>query len=551
MHKKARLHEAGFSHVRWLTSLPEPMKRLPSQLLLLLILLVAVLLRIQVALRAPWYWDEGYVVELAQSLAQGGRPQVGALWHDGFFPLSTSWLAPWSAVPFLHLPGGPMLGVRVWAVLWEAVCVLLLFLVGRRWASERVGLVAAALYAVLPFAMEHGGRAFYHHLASAFLLLGILLGQRAWEEGRPRTVVAAGLAQGLAVATCYWLWWLPLTWLLGLAWRQRRWLVLGCLVSAILPLSVLAVNFLPDPAGARWSMQSLLQTAQAGAPQGLLALLRALAGDLKVLSFLILGLAGLLWAAWREPRRWAWPALVLALAILEPARQRGLIVGMPYPFQLAAPLAALGLALPITALRERAQAWSWGLAVLLGLAWLRPHPVATMQAWSVEPSRVAELQAFFATRLQSGGLVCGLPSFNWALKPEMEVCEPFEVGAYEGRASGFYAPGAPGSRFVRPCGLDQVRYAVMTRQHFLGAVRFEGVALSFLEMERELWPLVFDSPAFKVYENPLFGSRVDLHADLLRDAENYVIAAGQAERAGRPDAERYALSRAQTLGWKP
>lgn len=509
-------------------------------------------LRLGVAFTAPWYWDEGYVAELAQSLAKGGRPSLGGLWHDGFFPLSTPALLPWSAAPLAALPfWDAMTGVRVWAAFWDTACILLLFGLGRRWGGAALGWLAAGAYAVLPFAVAHGGRAFYHHPSAAFLVLGVWLGLRALEDGQRRATAWAGLCQGLALATCYWAWGLPLSWLLALLWRQpaRFGLALAWMVPA--PTAVLALNILPDPAGAWWSIQGLWQATRVGAPASLARLVQALGQDLSRLSFLALGMAGLLWAAWRHPARWAWPAVVLALAVVEPVRQRGAIHAMAYPYQMAAPLAALGAAQLGLMLWARGGLPGRAAALAVGLLWFRPHATQNLEAWSASPSRVAELAAFLDFR-GDGGTVCGLPSFNWRLAKGRTVCEPSDIGVAEGRAAGLYYPArAPASRIARDCRLERIRYAVLSRAHFLGVFRGEGGALSFLEMEREGWPVVFDNRAFRVVENPRFGASPDPAAALLGSAENYVLAAGQAHRAGRPDAEAYAQARALALGHRP
>jgi hypothetical protein len=513
------------------------------------ILVLGLGLRLEVALRAPWYWDEGYVAELARSFAAGGRPQAGAFWEDGFFPLSTSWLAPLSAAPWAALLSRhALLGVRLWALFWQVLVLGLLFLLGRRLAGPRLGLLAALAWALLPFGVEFGARAFYHHFAVPFLLLGLLLGQRAWQEGSRGAVAVAALSLSLAVSSCYWLWWLPLGWTLGLAWRRPRSLGWALLFMVPVPLAVLLANVLPDPPGARWSLASLLATASLGGPRSGSDFLRALGVNLSALPFLAAGLLGALGATWRSPQRWAWPTLCLLLATLEPVRQRGVIAGMPYPFIPAAPLAALGLAAAWdhawTA--HRRGAWVW--AILLTLAFARPLATDTLRAWSAEPARVDELKAFLLRR--GPGLVCGLPGYNWRLRPELEVCEPFEVGAAAGRASGFYLPGAPASRFARPAGLDELRYAVLSREHVLGLMRFEGTALTYLEMERRGWPRVFDNRAFKVYENPHFGVRPDPSVVILQAPDNYAAAALQARRAAQPALERFAVERARVLGWR-
>jgi hypothetical protein len=513
----------------------------PRRHYLLFVLGLALALRLYVALMAPYYWDEGYLVELARSLAHG-RGQIGALWQDGFFPLSTSFLAPFSAVPFAQAPD-PMLGVRLWALGWELLCVLLLYRLGRRLGGSALGLLAALAYAVQPFAVAFGGRAFYHHPAVAFVLLGLLLGLRALEEGKPRWIIGASLALGAATAACYWLWWLPLSWLALVLLRQRRSLPWALIFSALMPLLALALNVAPDPAGARWSIASLLQATVAGAPHGW-SLIRGLGSDLFTLSFLSLGLAGLVWAARRRAQTWAWPGLILALAILEPVRQRGAVAAMAYPYQVAAAIASLGVAWMVLELWESRSLGSRVLAAALALLWLRPIPQGTLLAWSADPERVEELAAFFQSR-PDGGLICGLPGYNWALQPGHPTCDPNDVGLGEGRRSGSYLPGAPASRLARPCAVADLRYAVVSRDHVLGLFKAGSAALSFLEMEREGWPLVFQNPAFKVYENPRFGAAAKPGTVILGGAPFYAAAAAEAQALGRVGDARFAWDRAQ------
>jgi len=506
-------------------------------------------LRLAVALRAPWFWDEGYMVEAAQSMAHGQKPQVSGLWEDGFFPLSTSLLAPLSAAPLLALVPGPyaMTATRLWAVLMEGLVLFLLARVGRRFGSPILGLVAAGVYAVMPFAVEHGGRCFYHHLAVVFMMAALADGLDLFEGGRPASLVRASLWNGFAAALAYWLWWLPLIWMALVLWkRPLRW---GqyLLWTAIAPLGVLFINIAPDPAGAWWSIRSLIWTSTVAAPHGLQACFKAAAADLTGLPFLVAGLIGLGFAAWRRQGPWAWPALLMLLATLEPIRQRGDISGMSYPFQMAAPLACLGAAwLILQALETRAWApWIVAVAVLVLTLW--PVKMKWMRLLSFDPAPVEELAAYFDAHARPGDGVCGMPEFDWRLAPRLRVCDPFGVAAAEGRASGFYLPGAPASRLAWTCRVENLRYAVVSRIDVLSAFRTVGVPLTFLEMERQNWPKVFDNGTFRVYENPRFGARPSPGQTLLSAPEFYRFAALDAARAGRLDAEAYARGRAHAL----
>ncbi|HXB96514.1 MAG TPA: hypothetical protein VNZ54_00585, partial [bacterium] len=525
-------------------SKPAPPWKPAHSLALAALILAGLAWRLAVALRAPWYWDEGYMAELARALGHWGRPQAGGLWEDGFFPLSTSLLAPLSAAPLANAPWWTaMTGVRLWAVLLEALSLGLLARLAHQRASPWRALAAAAAYALLSFAAEHGGRGFYHHLAVPLVLATLLAGQAVFENPGRGPWRRVSFCAGLAVAACYWLWWLPLSWAVLLAWRRPQGWRAALPWAAAAPVAAVACNLWPDPAGGLWSVRCLLATSSAGGPHGLAAWAAALGADLAALPFLAVGLLGLAVAAWKDGGRWGWFLACLACAVLEPVRQRGDIAGMPYPFLLAAPLAALGAGYLAVALAPRPSVAARGALLLAALAYFKPVDLGWMRLWSFDPAPVAELKGYLAQHARPGDLVCGLPEFNWDLRPEFKVCEPFDVGAAEGRVSGFFLANAPASRFAGPCRLGALRYAVLSRVQMLGAFRFEGVALTFLEMEQQGWPLVHDNGTFKLYENPAFGATADPAARLLLAPQYYQVAADQALRAGRPDLAAFARSR--------
>ncbi|HTA17297.1 MAG TPA: hypothetical protein VK786_06090, partial [bacterium] len=410
-----------------------------------------------------------------------------------------------------------------------------------------LGLAVAGLYAVMPYAVEHGGRCFYHHLAVVFLLAFLTDGLDLFEEARPASLRRASLWSGLAAASAYWLWWLPPLWGALLLWRRPQGWGKALAWAAVAPLGVLVLNVAPDPAGAWWSVRGLLSASAAGAPRGLETCLKAAAADLWRLPFLSAGLLGMAAAAWRRKGAWVWLATLTALLVLEPIRQRGDISGMSYPFQMAAPLAALGAAwLGLEALRARAWLPRMAGVLVLALA-LWPVNMEWMNLLSFDPKPVGELAAYFDAHARPGDGVCGMPEFNWRLGPRVRVCDPFAVGAAEQRAAGFYPAGAPASRLAWPCQLDKVRYAVLSRIDVLSAFQTVGVPLTFLEVERQGWPKVFDNGTFRVYENPAFGAHPSFGQNLLSAPEFYRYAATDAARAGRPDDAAYALARAGAL----
>jgi hypothetical protein len=508
-------------------------------------------LRLQVARHAPCFWDEGYLVEAAQSLAHAQRPQVSGLWQDGFFPLSTSALAPLSLAPLLALAPGPqaLMAGRLWALLLQGLALLLLARAGARLGGWALGLLAAATYAAMPFAVEHGGRCFYHHLAVVLLLAAVNDGLEAHHSGRAAALARASLWGGLAVAVAYWLWWLPLAWAgLLLARRPRGWgLALG--LAALGPCAALAVNVAPDPPGAWWSMKSLLWTSGLNAPHGAQALVSAVGADLTGLPFLAVGALGLLLAAWRWRGPWAWLALLGALCTLEPIRQRGAIPGIAYPFQLAAPLAALGAAALALAAWRSASPWRRWLAPLALALALWPVNMGWVNLLSFDPAPIEQLCAYFDAHAQPGDGVCGMPEINWRVGQRLRACDPFAVGAADGRATGFYLAGAPASRLAWDCRVTALRYAVVSRIHPLSVFRTRGVALTFLQMERQGWQPCFDNGTFRVYQDPRFDPQAapKAPATLLLAPEFYRYAAADADAAGRPLDAAYARARAASL----
>jgi hypothetical protein len=436
-----------------------------------------------------------------------------------------------------------MAEVRLWAVCLDCSALFVLVLVVRPAVHPRRALLTAVCYAFLPFAVEFGGRAFYHHFAVVLMLATFALGQTLFLRDKLPAFRSASLCAGLAVASCYWLWWLPATWLALLAWKRPQGWIWGLIWTVLPPALVLAINIFPDPRGALWSVNGLLRLSGNG-PAGGHAFFVSARTTFAALPFLGFGLFGLAWAAIQKKGPWPWFLLCMACAVVEPIRQRGgLGVSLPYPFMLAAPLAALGTAVLVESLLTLG---SWrgvpAAAAVLAL-FLRPVDLSWLRTMSVDPGRAEELRSFLAKDAKPGDLVCGMPHINWLLRPSLRVCEPFDLVAAEDRASGLYLAGAPSTRFAYPCRMDDVRYAVVSRVHLLGFFRFDGVALSFLEMERAGWRLVFDDKAFKVYENPLFGVPPDPAVRILQAPDFYRRARDQAGLAHRPDLEKFAEAR--------
>jgi hypothetical protein len=190
----------------------------------------------------------GYVLELHAGRlptidtpidgAQGGpvlqerldltRQRYGEVWVANNPPVAYVAMAPAAALTrALGLPGGPLLGVRLANLAFFAAAAVVAARLGRRLTGDaRIGLIGAALFAVVPHVPVIAGAAFVDGLA---LLCGVAMADRvvaiarsgptrrqiAWLSVwcalgagvRPMTAVLAGVAAALALAITLWRAW--------------------------------------------------------------------------------------------------------------------------------------------------------------------------------------------------------------------------------------------------------------------------------------------------------------------------------------------------------
>jgi Dolichyl-phosphate-mannose-protein mannosyltransferase len=92
---------------------------------------------------------------------------------------------------------------RFWSVALAIGALPLVFLIGRRVFDTRAGLVATAIWAVLPFPVFHAQIVRTDSAAVFFGLLALWLCLRLLDEPRVRFCVLAGVGVGLAVASRY------------------------------------------------------------------------------------------------------------------------------------------------------------------------------------------------------------------------------------------------------------------------------------------------------------------------------------------------------------
>lgn len=153
-----------------------------------------------------------------------------------YYPTLQPYLAAatYLGVFFVELPGGRWSSIhqvteedmiywgRFLGVVFGTLTVLFTFIVGRRLFGTRVGLIAAALLAVFPGAIEHSQYNKPDVVLYLTSLLSVLVALLYYEKGGWRYAVACGVTIGLAVSSKYNGLLVAVVFLLAVAFRLRR-----------------------------------------------------------------------------------------------------------------------------------------------------------------------------------------------------------------------------------------------------------------------------------------------------------------------------------------
>ena len=164
--------------------------------------------------------DEDFFVRPAAAMAATGDLNPHWFGHPGstvIYPVAAL-IHTWDAV--LH--DGPVLGsnpalerrlasnprpfyliARLWVIALSVASIPMVFGLGRRAFNRWVGLVAAVVWTVIPYAIHFGRIARTESAATLFGLVALYGCVRAWREPRLRWWVLAGLGVGLAVSSRY------------------------------------------------------------------------------------------------------------------------------------------------------------------------------------------------------------------------------------------------------------------------------------------------------------------------------------------------------------
>ncbi|NOX63566.1 MAG: hypothetical protein GXP42_16710, partial [Chloroflexi bacterium] len=194
----------------------------PAKALLLALILLGLLLRLIRLDFQPLWWDEGYSVWFAgQALPDMVRLTAEDIHPPFYYALLHGWSLALGLQPA---------ALRLFSVLVSLAAIPLAYLLGRDLSGEdAVGLLAAALAAVNPFAIFYGQEIRMYGLAATLSLAALWTGWRwASPNSRPRFGLAYALTTLAGLYTLYYFALLPLAqtiWVAAAARsRLRQWL---------------------------------------------------------------------------------------------------------------------------------------------------------------------------------------------------------------------------------------------------------------------------------------------------------------------------------------
>lgn len=220
-----------------------------TKIILTAVLILGFLLRVINISSNPLslYGDELTIVQDAYSLYKTGSDQMG-----NRFPLTFQMGAGrpagyvYGSIPFVALFGPTALGVRMLSILSGLGIIALIYLLGKRLFSQKVGLFAAFITAVSPWdiALSRGG--FEAHFALFLALLGIYFFIKAKEKEVFYIFSALSFGATLHTYPTYkvsFVLFLPLLlWYQGA--RTRKYFFIGLILFLIFGFSVLSQTFL-------------------------------------------------------------------------------------------------------------------------------------------------------------------------------------------------------------------------------------------------------------------------------------------------------------------
>jgi len=375
---------------------------------LVLVLILAAGMRLYRADSVEFYHDEAMVGMLAQEMAVGQTFPLQGIVSSVGIPNPPQTI--YTVLPPFWFSNNPVV-VTGWVILLNIIGVGLLYVVTLRQFGLRPALLAAAIYAVNPWAVMYSRKLWAQDYTSPFLLLSLLLAQLGFRDGKrwAQVLTAPVMLWGMQIHFAAWAL-VPLFGWIMLAGR-KRWRWRSLILSAILSLLVLTPFILgiiqtlsQDPSRIRDSLAASAGRDLDGGLSPWVDWLRLLTGQgvetwmrpnesaplLWVGIFLAPALLTALWVLWRRYGWGVWGAFALWLIL--PPLAFDLVLSDVWPhyfipllpgFAMLIGLAAdipLGVATnaPVTGTRNGESAkkfsilfwiWVWGMrgAVVLAL----------------------------------------------------------------------------------------------------------------------------------------------------------------------------------------
>ncbi len=194
----------------------------PGRVLLLIMLLALIVRVLATFTRHMIQFDETAYVRMAENLAAGnGLLDISGLTTTHYSPLLPIFMAAIAVILKNYILSG-----YVVVAIFGTLLVVPTYLLGRELIGERVGLMAAALMAIMPFYVGTSEYIYTETVYVFFLLSGLYFGWTMLKRNRPACGVLSGVSLGLAyLANPSGLFYLLTLLILAVAvaWRKGSW----------------------------------------------------------------------------------------------------------------------------------------------------------------------------------------------------------------------------------------------------------------------------------------------------------------------------------------
>lgn len=153
-------------------------------LVIVVILATGFFLRLSVIDERSITQDESTMILFAQGVLKNGYPSI--MQNNGEFVISTYELVPYPIAASMYFLGKSEFAVRVPALIFSTLTTLLIVFAGERFHSFRAGLLAAGMFAVLPWTIYWGTNAFYPSQLQLITLVTILVLHSILQHGNEK-----------------------------------------------------------------------------------------------------------------------------------------------------------------------------------------------------------------------------------------------------------------------------------------------------------------------------------------------------------------------------